>query len=149
MAKSRAKSAQSWYQAAVELLVREGKTLPQVVLQLDLPILLQEAEAHFHTDLFQKLFRLEVAKFARELADDPKLHNKRVVVGKLIRAADALIAKGVEDKAAEILHKICKVEGWDKSSDVTNVFGGLSQKELDAIKQKLSPVETPTSELAN
>ena len=126
----------SWYSKVADLMAKTGKSIFAAAIELDIPITQKEAEAHFHGDEFQKVLRASRARIYGDLSNDPG-HNKRTLIGKLIRAAEILMDSGKADKAAEVLHKIAKIEGWDKSENAIQIFGELTQKEFSEIRTRL------------
>jgi hypothetical protein len=127
----------SWYEKAADRMAKTGRTLFQACVDLNIMITSAEADAHFHSDSFQKVLRTTRARIYGEIANDPG-HTKRTLLGKLLLSAERLMAQGKEDKAAEVLHKIAKIEGWEKSDNTLTVFADLTQRDLDEIKKKLS-----------
>ena len=132
----------SWYAKAADLMVRKDLNIFQAVVLLNLMMTREEADGHFATDSFQKIQRAARGRHFSEVANDPG-HNKRSLIGKLLVAADALMLEGKQDKAAEVLHKIAKIEGWEKSGENITIIGDLTQKDLDEIRQKLSGNNLP------
>lgn len=124
-------------------MARKGISLFSACVELDIPILSSEAEAHFYSEGFQEVLRNARARIYGEMANDPG-HNKRTLIGKLLLAAERLMEAGKDDKAAEVLHKVAKVEGWDQSSATVTVIGDLTQKDLDDLKRKLTEEYGPT-----
>lgn len=137
------KRESSWYEKAADLMSKSGISLIQACFELNIPILQSEAEAHFHSDAFQIVLRNARARIYGDVANDPG-HNKRTLIGKLLFSAERLMEKGAFDKAAEVLHKIAKVEGWDQSNTNLTVIGDLTQKDLDDLKRKLHDEYGPT-----
>jgi hypothetical protein len=64
--------------------------------------------------------------------------NKKTAVGTLLFLAEELRNAGDFDKAAEVILKAAKIEGW-LSNEVAqiSVFGNLSQRELDDARRRL------------
>lgn len=92
----------------------------------------------YRTKTFQRLLRAERLRFSRELGTDPDW-GKKTAVGILLLCAQKLQEESQYDKAAEVILKAAKIEGW-LSSDAPNVtvFGGLSQRELDDARARLT-----------
>jgi len=109
----------------------------QACVDLNIMITSSEADAHFHSKAFQNVLREARSRVYGEIANDPG-HSKRTLVGKLLLAADRLFDEAKYDKAAEVLHKVAKIEGWEKSDNTLTVFADLTQRDLDDIKKKLS-----------
>jgi hypothetical protein len=98
-----------------------------------------EAEQWFKRASFQRCLRQARHRFHSEIARDPE-RGKTTTIGQLQLCADKLMVEGEFDKAAEVLLKICKIEGW-VGPDNVQVFGNLTQAQIDAardaLKQKL------------
>lgn len=135
----------SWYARVAEIMAKRDCNIQQACFEEDLPVTTLEADEHFKSPAFQTLLRRARAKHYAEVADDPASHSKRIVVGKLIKAAELLTSNGSHDKAAEVLHKVCKIEGWDKSDNQMNLFGGVTAKDLEEMKAKLEKTNEPAS----
>lgn len=127
----------TWYSSAADLMVKKNIGIYQAAVLLNQMMTKDEAEAHFASDAFQRVLRNSRNKWYTEQANDPG-HNRRSLVGKLLIAAEALTAEGKHDKAAEVYHKIAKIEGWEKGGENITIIGDLTQKDLDDIKAKLS-----------
>jgi len=126
----------AWYSKVADLMSKTGKSIFAAAIELEIPITQKEAENHFLSDEFQKVLRNSRARIYGDLSNDPG-HNKRTLIGKLIRAAEILMDSGKADKAAEVLHKIAKIEGWESAQSTITVIGDLTQRDLDEIKRKL------------
>lgn len=118
-------------------MVRKGVSMFQACVDLDIMITSVEADAHFHSKSFQDVLRISRSQVYGEIANDPG-HNKRTLIGKLLLAADKLFDEAKYDKAAEVLHKVAKIEGWEKIDNTLTVFADLTQRDLDDIKKKLT-----------
>lgn len=125
-------------------MAKKGVSLFAAAVELEVHLTQKEAEIHFLSDEFQKVLRSARARIYGELSNDPG-HNKRTLIGKLLLAAEVLMDGGKADKAAEVLHKIAKIEGWDQSGTNLTVIGDLTQKDIDEIKRKLQAESGLTS----
>lgn len=139
----------SWYGRVANRMVQEGKTFAQAMTDEGVVMTSAEAESWFKRSSFQRCLRQARHRFHIEVARDPE-RNKSATIGQLQVLADKLQAEGEHDKAAEVLLKICKIEGW-VGPDNVQVFGNLTQAQIDAardaLKQKLlgqSSSITPT-----
>lgn len=122
--------------AAAEIMVRESKGLKEAVTDLSVPLTSQECATILRRISFQNLLRQAKIRFRAEVANAPG-RNKTAAIGQLQILADNLEAQGDHDKAAEVLFKLAKLEGWVGEGNVTNVFGGLSQKDIDILKKQV------------
>jgi hypothetical protein len=120
-------------------MVQEGKTFAQAMTEEGVAMTSAEAEQWFKRASFQRCLRQARHRFHSEIARDPE-RGKITTIGQLQLCADKLQAEGEFDKAAEVLLKICKIEGW-VGPDNVQVFGNLTQAQIDAardtLKQKL------------
>jgi len=63
--------------------------------------------------------------------------TKMATVGMLQLLAQKLFEQGDFDKAAEVLFKIVKIEGWAGPDNQVNVFHGLTARDYADIKKTL------------
>jgi hypothetical protein len=131
-----AKPEETWFQKAAEKIAREGKTLYAACLELEIPITSREAENVFRTKAFQRVLWAERQRFAKELANEPE-RNKSSLVGQMLFAAQQLLNEGKFDKAAEVLFKLARIEGYVGNETQVTVIGQLTQTEIDAAKERL------------
>lgn len=127
---------EGWQPEAADIMVREGKTLKEAVTELAVPLSSQECVTIMRRKSFQGLLRQARNRQAQEVASDPG-HNKVSLVGKLLILAEKLILEGQLDKAAEVLFKAARLEDWVGEGGQVNIFGNLTQKDLDDMKAKL------------
>jgi hypothetical protein len=93
---------------------------------------------------FQRVLWEARHRFFSELGSNPN-YKKESAIGKLLSLAEKLEVEGKFDSAAEVVFKIAKMNGWTGPESTVNVFGDLSQKDIDNIKKKLSkPSEMTT-----
>jgi len=71
------------------------------------------------------------------------------LIGQLQVQADNLEASGEYDKAAEVLFKIAKVKNYLGDEQTVNVFAGLTAKDFDAIRKRLSEREVAENKALN
>lgn len=126
-------------------MVQEGKSFAQAMTEEGVNLTSAEAESWFKRASFQRCLRQARHRFHVEIARDPE-RTKSATIGQLQNLADKLQAEGEHDKAAEVLLKICKIEGW-VGPDNVQVFGNLTQAQIDAAKDalKLKLLGQPTS----
>lgn len=136
-----AKSELESHQPLAELMAREGITLREAATRLRVPVGTEEAANLFRTKGFQRLLRVERLRFFGEVGQDPEWRRK-TAIGMLLACAQRLMEDGAHDKAAEVILKAARVEGWLDSETQVNVFAGLSQKDLDAMKAKIAAKAT-------
>jgi len=125
----------AWYSKLISKHVREDKSLFHCSNELDLGLTVKELEALQKDKDFAAVLRSERWKFYKEIASDPN-RSKTSTIGNLLFAADRLMAKGHEDKAARIYMDVAKLEGWFEERSVT-VFGDISQADINKLKEKV------------
>lgn len=136
-----------WFQPAAELMAREGLTLAEAATRLGQPVTREEATRIFRTKQFQSLLRSERLRFHAEVGRNPEW-SRKTAIGQLLVCIERLMEEGAYDKAAEVILKATKVEGWLGNETQVTVFNGLSHRDLEAIRTRLKNPETP-SEPAN
>lgn len=125
-----------WFVECAAKIVREDKTFKEAVEELKLALTTAECEKYRRQKEFQAILRTERLRFYRELANDPEA-NKAAAVGKLLYAIDKLEDEGQFEKVVEGVLKLAKIQGWLEAESNITVFAGLSQRELDAVKERL------------
>lgn len=117
-------------------MAREGVTLKEAATRLRVPIGTEDAANLFRTKGFQRLLRGERNRYYAEVGQDGEWRRK-TAIGMLLHCAKELIQNGEFDKAAEVILKASRVEGWLGAETSVNVFAGLSAKELDTLRNKI------------
>jgi hypothetical protein len=130
---------QPWYQKAAAKMAREGKTLFQVSNEIDLGLTSKECIDLERDKEFGVCYRGERLKYYKELASDPN-RSKESLVGQMFFLADSLMNKDQLDKAATILVNAAKLLGYMDSTQNINIFGNLSQQDLEATRARLKKV---------
>jgi hypothetical protein len=134
---SNRRKEENWFQRAAEVMVRESKTLAQAVLELEIPdITTREAANIERTKTFQRVLWSERHRFHKELANDPN-RNKAAAIGQLQYVIQKLIEENKWDKAAEAILKMAKIEGWVGEQTQVNVFGSLSQDDINKLREEV------------
>ncbi len=112
-------------------------TLAEAATRLKVPINSLESTNTFRSKTFQRLLRAERLRYYQEMGRDPDW-GKKTAVGLLLHCAEELRIAGEYDKAAEVILKAAKIEGW-LGNEVAqiSVFGNLSQRELDDARARL------------
>jgi hypothetical protein len=127
----------AWYSKLISKHVREDKSLFQCSNELDLGLTVKELESLQRDKDFAAVLRTERWRFYKEIAADPN-RSKTSAIGSLLFLADRLIAKGAEDKGAKILLDVCKLEGWLSDSTEVNIFGDVSQADINKLKERVA-----------
>jgi hypothetical protein len=131
---------EQYYQPAAELIAREGLTLAEALTRLSQPITKESAAKLFRTKQFQALLRAERLRFYAEVGRNPEW-SRKTAIGQLLVCIQELMSAGEYDKAAEVILKATKVEGWLGNETAVTVFNGLSQQQLEQIRSRLKPAE--------
>lgn len=121
-------------------MAQTGCSLKQAVTELGEEVTSEECHKILNRVSFQKALWLERHRYHSELARDPSF-TQDSVVGKMQVLAQKLEEEGANDKSAEVLLKICKIKGWASGEGQVNIFGELSQKDLDLIRASISKKE--------
>lgn len=117
-------------------MARTGVGLRDAATELGKEVTTAEAAVVLRRASFQKILWEARHRFFSGLATDPRF-NQDVVIGKLLANAQKLEEQGEFDKASEVLLKLAKVKGWVGPESQVSVFGELSQRDLDAIRQQV------------
>lgn len=117
-------------------MVRQGINLRQAAADLGQLLTQEEAEDTFRRRSFQRLLWAARHRFHAEIAEDPD-RSKAAKLGQLEILAKKLEEQGDYDKAAEVILKIAKIEGWLTPDTNVNVFGSLTAKEFSDLRKSL------------
>jgi hypothetical protein len=131
-----AKSEESWFQKAAELVVRENMPFRAAAHEAGAEITTVEAENIFRRKSFQKLLWTERNKYYAEVANEPG-RNKTSAVGLMHLLVHKLIEAGEFDKALEGITKLAKLEGWLNPETQINIMGELTGKDLAKLRKDL------------
>jgi hypothetical protein len=128
-----------WWSDAADLMARCGISLRQAAAELGIDLSIEEADNIKGRMLFQKA--LDEAKIAyyNEIGSNPKL-SRDVVVGQIYELASVLAKEGEAYKASDALLKLAKIKGWIgyEPDTLYKMLSGLTQRDIDEMKQKLS-----------
>jgi hypothetical protein len=134
-----------WMQPLAELMAREGLSVAEAATRNSVPLTKEAAAKLFKTKSFQSLLRSERLRYYAEVGRNPEW-SRKTAIGQLLVCIQELMTNGEYDKAAEVILKATKVEGWLGNETQVTVFNGLSQRDLEAIRTKLrgesKPVES-------
>jgi len=125
----------SWYSKAAELIVRNGMSLKQAVMEMELPLTGADCEKIAKRRGFQDALRAAQHRYNLEVANDP-LRTKESLIGLLMLLAQKLINDAEYDKASDVLIKAARIQGWDKGDSI-NVFANLTSEQITAERKKL------------
>jgi hypothetical protein len=138
----------AWFVEAAELMARSGSALREASIEVGHELDVDEAKRVFARREFQEILRREKNKYYQAVANDPA-RTKSSILGRLSVIADRLISEGELEKAANVLDKLAKVEGWTGSESNVNVFAGLTAKDLAEAKERILSGWTPNSPSTN
>lgn len=143
---------ETWYERVADRIVRESVSFPQAAALEGLALTTDECEKYQKRREFQRVLQAKRNHFYAELGTEPS-KNKNVLVGQMIYCINQLIRGGDYKDALDGILKQARVEGFVGGDQEVNVFGGLSAKEFDqlrdVIQTKKQTVETPPKELVN
>ena len=139
---------ESWAAEAAEIMIQENKSLKEAVTDLGIPLNTVDCINVARRRSFQALLRSARAKFHTEVGTDPTL-SKDKVAGQLQILADRLAEKGEDDKAAQVLERLAKVKNWIGDAGSVNIFSGLTQRDIDEMREKLAQGKIPQTKGVN
>ena|SRR5882757_7530122 len=125
---------EDWMLEAVELMVMQGLSLKQAAMDLDKEVTSQECENILRRKSFNRLLWEARFRYFNKIATDPNF-KKESTIGKLILLAEKLELEGDHSKAADAIFKAAKIAGFVGPEQTVSVFGELSAKDLEAIRQ--------------
>lgn len=135
--------APAWFHAAAEVMARTQCTLKAAALEIGHPLDPDEADKTSRRRDFQEILRIEKNKFYASVANDPT-RTKSVVLGQMWHLADRLIAAGEYEKAAGVLDKLSKMEGWSGNEGNINIFSGLTHRDIAEARERLGKAKSGT-----
>lgn len=127
----------SWYVQVAEGMARNGLSLKEAAHEIGLELDLSEVSRLQRDKEFQEILRNEENKYAAAVANDPS-RTKSVAIGKMWLMADKLEREGDHEKAAVVIEKIAKMEGWAGAEGNVNIFSGLTAKDIQEAKARIS-----------
>lgn len=117
-------------------MVRNNTSLKQAALDLGVSLDPDEAERIGRRKEFQEILRAESNKYFSAVANDPT-RTKSSVLGRMWVQAERLEAEGEHEKAAVVLDKIAKIEGWTGADSNVNIFADLTGRDLAEAKERI------------
>lgn len=133
---TRAHYCPAWFVAAAEEMVRNGLNLRMAAVEVGHELSPEEADRVSRSRDFQEIYRNERNKYHAAIGNDPS-RTKSVMIGMMWAQAERLALEGEAEKAALVLEKIAKLEGWGGNDSNINIFAGLSAKDITEAKRKL------------
>lgn len=132
----------AWYVQAAEEMVRNNSSLKQAALDLKIKLDPDEVQVIERRKEFQEILRTEQNKFYAMVANDPT-RTKSTILGKLVIQAELLQKQGDYDKAAVVLEKVAKIEGWTGADQNVNIFAGLTARDISEAKERINKELSP------
>ena len=126
----------AWFVQVAEEMVRNNSALKVAALDLGIELELADAERIGRRKDFQEILRVERNKFHAAVGNDPS-RTKATLIGMMWLSAERLEREGEHDKAAQVLERIAKAEGWAGADTNINVIGQLTGKDLAEAKERI------------
>lgn len=119
-------------------MARTGCSLKQAATELEIDMTSEECMTLSKRASFQRMLFESRHVWHTELARDPNF-SKDAIIGKMLVQSQKLEEEGFFDKASEVIFKIAKMMGYVGPESTVSVFGELSQKDLDSIRESVQP----------
>lgn len=116
--------------------MRNNISLKQAALDLGIQLDPDEVDKIGRRKEFQEIQRIEANKFYAGVANDPT-RTKSTTLGRMWVQAEQLNKNGELDKAAVVLEKIAKIEGWSGAESNVNIFADLTGRDLAEAKDRI------------
>lgn len=126
----------AWMRRVAELMARDSISFKEAVIALNLPLTAGECEAVRRRGEFEEILFEETQKFRTLMADSPSA-TKSAAIGMLLMAAEKLFHQGDYDKAAVVVEKLAKLQGWIGSESNINIIAGMTAKDIELAKDKI------------
>lgn len=128
-----------WWAEAADLMARCNITLRQAAAELGIDLSIEEADNIKGRKLFQKALDEAKIAYSNEIGSNPRL-SRDLVVGQIYELANVLTKEGEAYKASDALLKLAKIKGWIgyEPDTLYKMLSGLTQRDIDEMKQKLS-----------
>lgn len=142
---ARPPATDAYLQPAIDLMVRQGISLRQAASLAGIVLTEKDCENLERRKSFNRLLWETRNQYWAELSRDPN-YSKDSAIGQLITLAQKLTEDGSYDKAAEVVFKAAKIQGWTGNETQVNVFGQLTAKEFSELREKIKAAATPATE---
>lgn len=127
----------AWFVQAAEIMVRTNCSLKAAASEVGHTLDLDEADKITRRRDFKEILEAERNKFYQAVANDPT-RTKSAIIGRMMVLADKLVANGEYEKAAGVLDKLGKMEGWNGGEGSINIFGGLTARDIAEARERIS-----------
>ena len=131
---SRPDKEEVWHAEAIETMVRTGCSLKQAAIEIGVELSSEDAAVLLRRRSFNRRLWEERHRYFSQLASSPNF-KKETVIGKLLSLAQKLEDEGEHAKAADTLFKAARTAGFIGPESTVSVFGELSQRDLEAIRE--------------
>jgi hypothetical protein len=138
---SRPLKIEDWQIEAAEYMARTGSTLQEAATAVGKQIPSSEIDNILRRKSFCQALAEAKNRFFIQLATSPTW-KKDTAIGMLMADGEKLREQQSYDKAAECVFKAAKMAGWVGVEGQVNVFGELTQKDLDKIREDLTRVKS-------
>src|SRR5690242_14126578 len=140
---SRPELEASWHAEAIEIMVRTGCSLKQAAIELGVEISREDCDILLRRRSFNRRLWEERHRYFGQLATSPNF-KKETIIGKLLALAQKLEDEGEHAKASDSLFKAAKIAGFVGPESTVSVFGELSQRDLEAIRESVKAKPSTT-----
>jgi hypothetical protein len=127
----------NWEIEAAEYMARTGATLQEAATACGQQIPSKDIDNILRRKSFGALLAEARNRYFIQLATSPTW-KKDTAIGMLMADAEKLRLQQSYDKAAECVFKAAKMAGWVGPESQVSVFGELSQRDLDAIRESVT-----------
>jgi hypothetical protein len=138
---ARPEQLEDWQLEAIEMMVRNGQSLKQAAMDLGKEVTSVECENILRRRSFNRALWEARHRYFANLGNSPNF-KKETVIGKLLALAQKLEDEGKHDKAADSLFKAAKIAGFVGPESTVSVFGELSQRDLEALRETIKKQPT-------
>ena len=126
--------AEQWFDKLADTMIREKLNFVQAAQREGLPLTNEECDKYAKRKEFQRALRSARNRYYAELANDPT-RTKNVLLGQMMYALQELMHAGEYKDAVDAALKLARVEGFIGPEQEVNVFGGLSAKEFETVRE--------------
>lgn len=138
---------EQWMRKVAQIMARDGMSFKEAVVALNLPLTAGECEAVRRRGEFEEILFAETQNFRTQIAESPSA-TKSSAIGMLLMAAEKLFNQGDYDKAAVVIEKIAKIQGWIGSESNINIIAGMTAKDIELAKERIrAQIDGATTEL--
>jgi hypothetical protein len=128
---------EDWMREAAENMVSTGLSLKQAAMDLGRELSSQDAELILRRKSFKRLLWEAQFRWSNAVASDPNF-SRDSTIGKLLDLGRQLEEEGKHDKAADCIFKAAKIAGFVGPESTVSVFGELSAKDLEQIREAVA-----------